>query len=69
MIETTQHSTDVFLRRAILNRLASGPHTPEALAARLNADLSRTRATLVSLVAQGRVVPVGILYEIQRRAA
>ena len=69
MSDTALHSTDVFLRRAILNLLASGQSTAEALAALLNIDLARTRATLADLLAQGRVVRAGILYEIQRRAA
>ena len=69
MTETTRHLTDVFLHHAILARLASGSAYPEALAAHLNIDLARTRATLAGMVATGRVVQVGILYEIRRRAA
>ena len=69
MIKTAQHSGDVFLRHAVLGRLATGPSTPEALAAQLNTDLCRVRATLADLVATGRVVRVGVLFEIQRRAA
>ena len=66
MIEAPQHSTDVFLRRAILDRLTNGPHTAESLAARLNADLCRVRVALAGLTAQGRVVRVGILFGLAR---
>ena len=66
MIETTLHSPDIFLHHAILNLLASGQSTAEALAALLNTDLGRTRVALASLVAQGRVARVGILFGLAR---
>ena len=63
------NETDIFLNHAVLGRLATGPSTPEALAALLNCDLCRVRDALGGLVAQGRAVQVGILFESQRRAA
>ena len=66
---STRHSSAGFLRQAILNVLARGQSTAEALAAQLNVDLSRVRATLAALVATGRAVRVGLLFELPRAAA